>query len=414
MADVAVTNIPSALTFLLDDTQLVGIIETTAVYPLNGISQANSRFYFKITDLNGDIIYQNSAFNSTPDYTDPDILGASGTTWVNTPPTIPTTSDGEVVKGQYTVYLKQRDQSQVVTDIFTENYTVDYQYDSPVLTFEKSIQLFNPPQILVTDVTNYAIKDYLTGEQSNPILQTRAWNLYYPPSLQFSPITSTGVSVQAQNVWSGNYEVVLSTALRYLLSSSLSGCHLSIWQTLDLTDAFGVPKTNENQFYCCLKTAENRYYSSIGTEAEMPNLVVFNTVSAYETLILTAIRNGSYDKVATYIERARKLANCDDDCECNDDDAPEQLTGWGTQVIPYDLTDVAPGGSASTFPLTETDRNALKNKTLADFMVFDGELYVPTVSNAGSYITSFNSTSGTYTLNYVPTAGNIISTRVIK
>jgi len=95
MANVAVTNINAGLSFILYLTPKQLVAEVVGnTFPLNGISAANSQFFFWFVDYNGDDIYKNPAFNTVPSYTTPDIIGSSPATWITGVPVCPVNSVG--------------------------------------------------------------------------------------------------------------------------------------------------------------------------------------------------------------------------------------------------------------------------------------------------------------------------------
>ncbi len=411
MATVAVTNIPAQTWINNSNAQWVGNIPSSVTDPLNGIAISNSRWYFKMVDFNGDTVYQNSAFNSTPAYTTPDLSGITAT-WLTSIPVMPTSSAGKIIKGLYTVYCIQRDQTQVVTDLFLQTFTFNFQYEPVTISVQTTIQLFNPPSISITDLTNYNLKDPQDGAWITPTL-ARAWSLYYPSSLERTKVTSTSISVQTNDVWSGSWEVALDSTLVYTFDTSVAANFLLILDLVEyVNDDIRIPNTNLNSLYCCVKHAEDRYKQSIGTQAEAQNLSAFSTAMDYYTLIGAAIQNGVYANVMQYIEDLKEVAQCNDECDCNDD-GPEQLTGWGTQNITQKIEEIADGATAA-FPTELADQAILKNKSYAnnDFALFDSGTLIPSMG-AGSTMT-FNATTGICTLNYTPSNGSVITILIFK
>lgn len=410
MATNAVTNIPAQVSVNDTNAQWIGIMPSSTTFPLNGISSTDSRFYFKMVDFNGDTVYANAAFDSTPSYATPDISGTSA--WATGAQVMPTSTAGAILKGVYTVYVLQRDNTQVVTDLFLQTFTFDYQYEQVTISIQKTVQLFNPPSISVTDVTTYLVADPQDGANVTPTI-ARSWNLYYPPSLQFSPVTSTSSTVQTYNVWSGNYEVALDVTLLYTFDTNQAVNFLLIADLIEFTDDnIKIPNTNLNSLYCCIKHAEARYVESKGTEAANQAFWDWTAAMDYYGLINAAIQNGTYESVLDYIDSLKAAAQCNDDCEC-EDDTPTALTGWGTQNIVNRFDETASGATA-IYPLTAVHAAILKNKsyTGGDFQVYDGGILI-TNTGSGSYFT-FEPSTGYGTFNYTPSAGSIITFIILK
>lgn len=415
MAATAVTNITTNLVFLLYQTpkELIANLDG-ASFPLNGISAANSQFFYKFVDYNGDTIYANPAFDSVPDYTTPDILGSAPTTWLTDTPVCPTNSDGSVVTGQYTLYVIQRDASGVVTDTFTQNFTCEFQYERPTINLEPTIQVFNPPTLSVVDLTNYVIADPLTSALVSPTTNSREWSLQYPGSTGLEPVTSTGSSVQTNYLESGYYCATMSTTmLFYKFSTSNSICQMRVREIFSSSnDDIYVPDTSLGAMYCCLKHAEARYYASIGTQNEPMAEKRYVLACSYKTLINTAIQHGSYNDIVTYINRMKEVSGCDD-CNCDDNNAAIPLTGWGTQTLNGRIDETATGSTA-TFPLSAANAARLKNLSYedGDFIVYDSGTIIGNTGAGSTY--THNENTGYGVFNYTPSAGSIITFIIIK
>lgn len=425
MATNTVTNIPMRAVFNVPLLQGQVVI-VSPTFPLNGIPAANSRFYFKILDFDGNTVYQNPAYDGTPDYADPDLLGTGLTTWLNPLIDIPTNSNTSstlgIVTGQYTVTVLQRDNTQVVTDLFTQSFTKSYDYVRPVQSVNVDIDIFTP-LLTLTDETNYTVTDPQSGSPLSPTNFSWNWKLFYPSVLELSPLTSTAIGLQTDVFYEGPHEWSLSAGtavqgLRYDYTTSDATCVFRVIDYIVSTGDFKVDASSLCDLYCCLKAVESRYYSVFqGNEtasvvADAMN--TFQTCMAYNALINQAVKCGSYDDVEGYIEKIRFIAKCADDCGCGEDGFPRQITGIGSPNITQRIEEVA-DGATNVFPTSTADKNKLKNKSFVNgnFIVFDEDSMIPSEIGSGSGL-SFSTTTGECTLNYTPTAGNVLTFQIIK
>jgi len=418
MATNTVTNIPIAVTFYnltnLNKTTLpkvIGTVVSGVTFPLNGISAVNARFYFQIFDLNGDVVYKNEAFDSIPDYTNPDVLGTSTTTWVNTAPNAPTEVDNLVLKGVYTFTVLQRDESQGVTDLFTRTIEVDFQYDRPTVTVSPSINIFTPSLVL-TDQSSYIVTDGSTNDPVTPTI-TRAWKFYYPPQLDLTPLSGSSATFTTYIFYEGDQTWKLTTSLRYTFSTTDSQDTFSVFDSLVTSDVIEIPESLCDLF-CCARAVEARFWASRGTTSQQAIAPQFYGITGYMSLICNALLCGNTDNVADWMTRAKEIANCNDDCDCGDDSGlPRQITGFGNPTITQKIEGVA-DGSTTVFPIDVEDKNKLVNKSWANGEIqfyLDGIL-LPSVG-AGS-TSSFNSATGEFTSSYTPGSGVSWTIQILK
>ena len=417
MATNTVTNIPIIakfynLTNVSPNTfpNVVGLINTV-IFPLNGISAANSRFYFKIVDFNGDTVYQNEAFDGSPTYSNPDVLGANLDTWVNSAPLAPCDSNRNILKGIYTFTVIQRDESQSVTDLFTRTMSVDYNYDRPDVVVTPSINIFTP-SIVLTDVTTYNVID---GTTSNPITPTitRAWKFYYPSVLDINPITGTGSTFTTYIFYEGDQEWKLTSTLTYSFDTPEAQDSLLVLDTIVTTDVIDIPDSLCDLF-CCATSVESRFWAAKGTAAQSAIATQFYGVGSYMSLISNALICGSTKNVSTWMSRAKEVANCDDECDCgNDSGLPRQITGFGNPTITSKIEGTTSGTSA-IFPVDVADKNRLIGKSWTNGEI---QLYIDGIMFAAvgsSSTATFSSTTGEFTTSFTPSSGLAWTIQILK
>lgn len=421
MATVSVTNISFRPQFnvILMLGNVVVIDPTT--FPLNGISAADSRFYFKITDFNGDTVYQNPAFDSVPDYTDPDLNGSALTTWLNDLIPLPVNSNNTVVTGLYTATVLQRDNTQAVTDLFTREITKTYDYVAPAQTINETIDIFQP-LLTLTDNTNYAVIDPQDNSSLLPLNFSWNWQLIYPQNIGTITSTSqflqTAVFYEGIQQWSFSAGTELS-GLRYDYKTSASDCFFRVLDYITSTGWFEVPVSNLCDLYCCLKSVTDRYLQARAGNQSVAVLQSLrndmNDCMSIKLLINEAVVCGSYDEVEQYIEDIKAIAKCSDDCSCGEDGFPRQITGIGNPTITQKIEEIA-DGATTVFPTATNDKNKLKNKSFTDnnMAIFDETDMIPGFASGGGALATFSASTGEFTLNYTPSAGSRITIPIYK
>lgn len=416
MATQTVTNIPFSVQFFdltnfntVTEPKVNATLTSGVTFPLNGISAANSRFYYKIVDFNGDTVYQNEAFDSTPVYSNPDVLGAAPTTWANANPEAPNDSNNNVLQGEYTFTVLQRDDSQGITDLFTRDVVFDFQYDRPDENVEKSVNIFTP-SIVLTDSTSYGVVNPLDDSVVNPSL-TRAWKFYYPSILDLSPVTGSGSSLTVYKFYPGHQEYKLTVDAVYTYDMTSSIDEGVVTDSIVTTDDIPIPK-DLCSLFCCVSEVEDRYWESRGTSAMPSAAADFNAVGAYMAMINSALLCGNTETVGTWMEHVQEIANCDDDCSCDDDGLPRQITGFGNPTITEKIEELA-DGSTTVFPTDVANQNILKNK---DWDL--GEIAISVegviVGKLGNSTATFDSTTGKFTLNWTPSTGVNVTIQIFK
>lgn len=283
--------------------------------------------------------------------------------------------DGAPVAGNYTVVYTVKDTSTGLYSSTTSTFAFDFVAPIPSLGY--TIDCISP-QLIAIDTTNYVV-DNVTPTIS------RTHTLYYPPSLNISPITGTATDIATSNFYTpATFQHTLSVDLDYDLGG---GNHVLV----TLTAQQFINVTCDAQLcdiYCCVATLYNNWKANLGinrilAEKYLSQLV---QVASLMTLIKQAIECGKSDAVAGYVSDILRIANCEAGCGCTSD-APVPVTGLGTGTNTI-TTLTAGNGVTITSTTTGSTTNyivSISQSTLNTINSLHNQIVTGTISNTVTY-----------------------------
>jgi len=247
---------------------------------------------------------------------------------------LPTDSDGLILTGTYYFYMKIKT-SAYASDIYTsDEKELNYQVILPVasITVEHSCKLST---LISTDGTDYEITHYDTdgdGTDSDPTSKVIALTNNYPARTGVSAVTvATTTNTIGPNIYTGKYEINLSTTLVYDLESWGS----DIWFSIN-----GITKGDDYHTVECDDCACD-YYTCIGALQTLRDeawsardVNEFKKLNKYlddvETnYMLWQMAESCGQDGSTYCTNiANILSNADCSCSSADDSISTVVTPW--------------------------------------------------------------------------------------
>lgn len=295
---------------------------------------------FKVTDPLGNVIYKNAGYD-TDDYASADVTYGLTTTLSVA---LPLTS-GAIIEGIYTVSMKNQVTGPVETEL-----TQTYNYANPSVTVDIDISVnVETPSVLAEDATVY-------GSGSSV---TRAWEVFYPPSLALSSITGTAGSILLQaptDIYTGSYQARLISTVSYTIGASATlGTTTHIMSAVFTSiKAFTVDSSTLCASYTCVLAMETHYQTLLSTDnnaavafkprldhaIRLINLILAGMRCGEDVTTLYATLKGVYDN-----------CSCSADCACDptDDDSPTLIS---PNCPDLNITIVAQGTGITVTPVT--------------------------------------------------------------
>lgn len=181
---------------------------------IHGLSLAEVKGMFKITGPNG-VIYQNTGWDAD-NYAAPDIVGATPS-WEKGNIVLPIDIDGKVLPGTYKVEYKITGDGTGDTNYtFDKDYVHLYQRPTAVIVGSPVV---SQSYMIVLDSTNYNVT--VEGQiysPTNTLTDDRVLAARWPIGSEVTDSTTGESSLQlGPNLWSGNYDLSLSTIVKYTL-----------------------------------------------------------------------------------------------------------------------------------------------------------------------------------------------------
>lgn len=241
--------------------------------------------------------------------------------------------NGNIVAGTYTFNMFYYNTNTLATTLATQTY--DYGFTFPTGEITPSVDMWGA-YVKATDITNYTV---LTVTPS----LARTFTLNYPPTVvpTPAPVVVTSAVVSTTQVYSpATYGAVLSTIATWNM-----GGGFYIIGTITAVESIDVNIDNNLcSLQCCLREGIERlntlecggYIAEANTARRQLTLAI-----GYYLGVQGAIYCGSQAKIDEYTAKFKKALNCNDECTCNDGDAPTLVT----PVI----------GSGTTYTFTSSD-----------------------------------------------------------
>lgn len=278
--------------------------------------------------------------------------------------------DGAPQAGNYSIVYTVKDTSTGAYVSDTLSYSFDFVPPIPSLGY--TIDCI-APRLIATDTTNYIIDNVV------PTI-TRTHTLYYPPSLNISPITGTATDISTSNFYTpATFQHTLSAVCTWVFPTYTVTVTLESEQFINVTcDA------QLCDIYCCVATLYNNWKANVGVNKILADkyLTQLTQVAALMILIKQAIECGKSDAVAGYVSDILRIANCEAGCGCTSD-APIPVTGLG--VGNDNIVEIQAGNgvtvTSSTTGNTTTYTVSISQSILNQIAAIQAVTVVGTVSN---------------------------------
>lgn len=308
---------------------------------LYGYTLADIKGMIKVSSPVG-VIYANAGFDDD-DYTSPDTKGASTAVWVKSGISLPLDTDGNVVKGTYSVQYKLSVNGGTST-FATGDLSYNYQFETPTAVLTPSANI-KTSRLTVTDETNYTVQG---KSPINDLSVDRVHTVIYPATSGQSNATSSDEAFAVSgNMWSGTYQMTLQTPLQYTMDEWDDGKVAIEVITKVLGETSSKYKKNDCLcvYYACIVSIEEKYVLAKinGNLREMERLLqVRNNLDFYHNMAVTAV--SCHEDQTIWCEKIQALAQSEN-CMCPEDSGSEM----SVEIIP---TTTPPAGGGGTGTLT--------------------------------------------------------------
>lgn len=359
-------------------------------YALAGVSSGDILGYAKVdlTTSDGTTTVYDNIGGSTPD-----LVRAVGDVSNRIP--LPVDSDGNILKGTYTIRYVGVDSTGVHAD-FDQSYTVDYLTASPKIMSNLVIDCGNS-RITSKDVTNYG-----TGYVSF----TRQHKLYPPTTLSMSPYSTTTDTLVVTSIYTQTWAVEIITELVYDTISTLP-----FTRRISGVREFTVDcDTNLCKILCCLTNIKRtydglvnknptqaQYYKETIIEPTMENMVLFHEAQAC----------GDVNKQARFKAAILDITDCGSDCGCPDADSDIPTQVLATSAVDFISVVDSPDNSITVTSSVSGNTTVYHTQVSAAIQNILSSVHDTTVSTATPATIQIN-TTGTdprnYEINYIGAA----------
>lgn len=294
-------------TLVLVDTFNYG----AAGIPLAGTSVLDC---FTVTAPDGNVFYSNSNFANPG----ADIVVPSGTTNVNTI-NLPVLPSGAPVPGVYTIVMTTQITDGVHASYFvTTKNTINFTFVAPTISITQTVDCIGA-NFTSSDTTDYVVNGVA------PVV-VRTHDVYVPGNVA-SPYSSPQPIV---NLTSGQFYNGLQTTTITSVCTWTFSNGSTVTATLTGTKAISVDCTYFCAIYCCLRSINSNIlkYKGINDMLASQYEATFAKVMGLVELATLAYSCGKSKDVAGYVAQIQYLADCTDDCSCQDG-SPSPVYGLG-------------------------------------------------------------------------------------
>jgi hypothetical protein len=312
------------------------ILEDTTDYAGAGIPLTGVKGVFEITSPSSVVVYNNTTFGAGSDI----VRNISAFNAITIP--LPNLSNQAPENGVYTiVYTVQITDGVNPTYTLTQTNSYNFTYTAPTVAIVAQADCISP---LITgqDDTEYIVD----GVQPSV---TRTFTLDYPSGSGESPISTSSATITTGRVFTGTQTFTVSSVLLYTFSDGHTVADTVTGAKGILVDCQLVCK-----LYCCLKTLYNRKENARASNQTLFQSLErqFEEVMSIMQLLFVAIDCGKQNDANTYLNKIEQIAECSDDCGCNDG-TPQLVNGLGPQNVnvvvdscgtPITVTPVTAGG----------------------------------------------------------------------
>lgn len=376
------STISAKTTFRLDlNPKVFNFLDTTD-WAGQGIPLANVNGCFSIVTPSGVTYYNNTNFSNAGC----DIRMAVSLN-NQIPINLPLNSEGVVEPGTYIITYTTYNS---VTLLYsTQQYSLTYNYSSPVISINNSADCLSP-LFLSVDNTDYV-------KTGTVLTMVRTHTLYFPAgSAGFgSPITSTGATIPTSVFYPGTQTTSISTTLSYVFADGLV-----VQDLVSGSKAFLVDCKDVCNIMCCIINFESQM-TSMRTSNYQKYLDDFRyqwtEIMGYVGMIRLAISCGDPADVSGYLQKIKDIANCTDACcTAADNFAPVQGLGAINVIVqsgglPVVVTAVVAAGT-TTYTITLSDAFIAKVNNSYNSIVAPGD-------NIGVTVVTAVDGTKTYTVN---------------
>lgn len=316
--------------FKINTTPSKIIFTDTTNYTTPSIPTTGVRGVFSVTAPSGTVIYNNTSYGAGSDI----IRNISANNSANTTISLPTNSNGSVVRGSYiiTYTVQINDGVNPVYYINTTN-TYNNQYVTPTVSILQTVDCISP-LFTSDDTTNYSVNGVFPT-----ITRTHTLDYPYGSAGEGSPLISSSATLTTSTFYNGTQATEISSVLTYTFTDGLI-----VSDTIEGSREFLVNCEFICSIYCCIRSVYNNRENFRGVNQVEFNKYssLFDEVMSTVGLVLLSIDCGKTSDTESLLDKIKTIANCTDDCSCNDG-TPSLVTGisGGSGVT----VDVVSGGS---------------------------------------------------------------------
>lgn len=292
---------------------------------------------------------------------------------------LPTDSNGNVQEGVYTFEYSLVISGATDPGTYTSTVTINWCNDCPELKIQWTIDCLCGPVVSIKDVTEYG---------SLWTVSSRAMTLYAPPAspapnswsnVSNGDVVDTGNDSVYKGDWSVSYSAVVTrnyggystecTVVHNPGGNVLSTSLFTVTCNADLCD-----------LRCCVTTLYNRWIEAKTVSFRNADVYgeKFVEVMGIVTLVRESILCGKTGEIESYINQARKLADCQEGC-CDGDDSDLivptcSVSGQTYSFLAGSRLAVQVIGSQVTYSMDAISSSIIANTENADVTSGDGTI----------------------------------------
>lgn len=297
-------NTTFTVDFQLGSTPKQINVTDTSDYAGYGVNLSDVQGVITVYDPSGNAWYVNQNGFSAPDI-DGSVPGGLTNLYTIALPTLP---DGSVTPGTYKVVMVTQITGNTPFSITTVN-TYNYTFVAPTISITQTVDCITP-RFTSSDTTNYVV---------NGITPTivRSHKVYYAsqPINNTAPANTPTVILNSGQFYQGLQQTVLTSTLVYDFGN---GQTVSVVVTG--TKTISVDCTYFCAIYCCLRSLNSniKKYKGVNDMLASQYEAIFAQVMGLVELATLAYSCGKANDVSGYVTQIQALADCTDDCGCQD------------------------------------------------------------------------------------------------
>lgn len=198
-------------------------------------------------------------------------------------------------------------------EVFTKEFTATYSDEFPEIEIEVDVDCFCGT-LVSTDATSYG---------SGATINSRTHTVVYPAALNIADVVSSNAVVTISPIYTQTWTTIIETNLTYTLSTGVTVDVILTGSQETVVDC----DLSLCQISCCLLALNNRYLNNKTANPPLAAtyLAALNRAFQLVQLFKMAQECGQTTAAATALSEIRTVADCTENCGCGDNEEPSQI-----------------------------------------------------------------------------------------